>query len=71
MLHTGFDAPANSLELQCIKRCVQKVFGVFDKLGVPYNQNGSIMVAWNPEQVLLVLLSCFCLSQNFPGCLCT
>ncbi|KAK7442575.1 hypothetical protein BaRGS_00040514 [Batillaria attramentaria] len=51
MLHTGFDAPADSLELHCIKRCVDRVFGVFNKLGVPYSQNGSVMVAWSPEQV--------------------
>ncbi|XP_076465299.1 glycerol 3-phosphate dehydrogenase-like isoform X2 [Babylonia areolata] len=50
MLHTGFDAPADSLELHCIKRCMQRVFGTLDALGVPYARNGSIMVAWNPDQ---------------------
>ncbi|KAK7115993.1 glycerol 3-phosphate dehydrogenase-like isoform X2 [Littorina saxatilis] len=51
MLHSGFDAPVNSLELHCIKRCMERVFSTFDQLGVPYNENGSIMVAWSPDQV--------------------
>ncbi|KAL8615935.1 hypothetical protein ACOMHN_034611 [Nucella lapillus] len=51
MLHTGFDAPENSLELECIQRCVKRIFGTLDALGVPYSQNGSIMVAWNSQQV--------------------
>jgi glycerol-3-phosphate dehydrogenase len=55
MLHTGFDAPANSLELHCIKRCVDNIFPVLDALRVPYKQNGSIMVAWNSEQVNIFL----------------
>lgn len=50
MLHTGFDAPKNSLELHCIKRSQERVLDVFDKLGVPYSKNGSVMVAWNLEQ---------------------
>ena len=51
MLHTGFDAPANSIELECIQLCQRRVFEVIDKLGVPLNRIGATMVAWNDEQV--------------------
>lgn len=50
MLHTGFDAPANSLELHCIKRSIDRIFSILPALKVPFRVNGSIMVAWNHEQ---------------------
>ncbi|XP_041373493.1 uncharacterized protein MG039 homolog [Gigantopelta aegis] len=51
MLHTGYDAPLGSVELTCIKRSLTKIVKVFEKLGVPFRQNGSTMVAWEDHQV--------------------
>ena len=58
MLHTGFDAPENSLELECIQHCQRRVFGLIDKLGIPVKHIGATMVAWNEEQVGHVSKSC-------------
>lgn len=57
MLHTGFDAVADTLELQCIQQTFPKMFGVLEEFGLPYNKIGATMVAWTQEQVLF-FISC-------------
>lgn len=55
MLHTGFDAPIGSLELQCIQECQREIFDILDKLELPYNGIGATMVAWDQQQVCLIV----------------
>nr|XP_022333845.1 uncharacterized protein LOC111130873 [Crassostrea virginica] len=50
MLHTGFDAATDSLELQCIRHTFPRMFDVMKGFGLPYKQIGATMVAWTPEQ---------------------
>lgn len=57
MLHTGFDAVADTLELQCIQQTFPKMFGVLEGFGLPYNKIGATMVAWTQEQVLFFFIS--------------
>lgn len=57
MLHTGFDAVADTLELQCIQHTFPQMFGVLEGFGLPYNKIGATMVAWTQEQVLF-FISC-------------
>lgn len=55
MLHTGFDAVADTLELQCIQQTSPKMFGVLEGFGLPYNKIGATMVSWTQEQVLFFI----------------
>uniref|UniRef100_K1PMN0 FAD dependent oxidoreductase domain-containing protein n=1 Tax=Magallana gigas TaxID=29159 RepID=K1PMN0_MAGGI len=54
MLHTGFDAVADTLELQCIQQTFPKMFGVLEGFGLPYNKIGATMVAWTQEQAQII-----------------
>lgn len=54
MLHTGFDALEDSIELDCIRRCQARVFPLAEHLGVPVNKIGATMVAWDSEQVFML-----------------
>ncbi|KAK3769922.1 hypothetical protein RRG08_048133 [Elysia crispata] len=47
MLHTGFDAPLSSLELQCIQQCQSKIFPVLKRFDIPFEKCGAHVVAWN------------------------
>lgn len=51
MLHTGFDAPLNSVELSCIKKNQQRIFELLEKLELPCKKNGVKMVAWNEKEL--------------------
>lgn len=55
MLHTGFDAVADTLELQCIQHTSPKMFDVLEGFGLPYNKIGATMVAWTQEQVFFYI----------------
>ncbi|XP_060073176.1 glycerol 3-phosphate dehydrogenase-like [Ylistrum balloti] len=50
MLHTGFDAPLDSVELSCILKCQQQILPTLSSLGLPYSKIGATMVAWNTQQ---------------------
>ena len=52
MLHTGFDAPLDSLELQCIQHCQSKIFNILEKFDVPFEKTGAHVVAWTSEEVI-------------------
>ena len=51
ILHTGFDAPENSLELQCVKDGHAEYCEIRDKLNLPLLETGALVVAWSEEQL--------------------
>jgi glycerol-3-phosphate dehydrogenase len=50
LLHTGFDAPAKSLELQCMQAGYQEYFEIRQKLNLPLLETGALVVAWTEEE---------------------
>lgn len=52
ILHTGFDAPPNSLELQCIKDGHAEYQAVASKLNLPLLETGALVVAWSDDQLV-------------------
>ena len=50
ILHTGFDAPAGSLELQCMQSGYREYLEIYAKLGLPLLQSSAIVAAWTDEQ---------------------
>jgi len=51
ILHTGFDAPKNSLELQCIKDGHAEYCDIRAKLNLPLLETGALVVAWSEDQL--------------------
>jgi len=51
LLHTGFDAPAGSLELACMQRGYREYLDIREHLNLPLMKSGALVVAWNDEQV--------------------
>ncbi len=50
ILHTGFDAPADSLELACIQAGHAEYLAIREQLGLPLRASGAIVAAWSAEQ---------------------
>ncbi len=50
ILHTGFDAPPNSLELDCIKKGYEEYLKIKKKLDLPFLNTKALVVAWSDEQ---------------------
>jgi glycerol-3-phosphate dehydrogenase len=50
ILHTGFDAPPGSLEQRCIAAGYAEYLAIRDRLGLPLDTAGALVVAWNDEQ---------------------
>ncbi|GBU09362.1 FAD/NAD(P)-binding oxidoreductase [Gammaproteobacteria bacterium] len=50
LLHTGFDAPPNSLELACIQKGYQEFMEIHQKLNLPILKTGALVIAWNEDQ---------------------
>jgi glycerol-3-phosphate dehydrogenase len=50
ILHTGFDAPAGSLELACMQAGYKEYLEIREKLGLPLLESSAIVAAWNEEQ---------------------
>ncbi len=50
ILHTGFDAPPNSIEHKCIQDGHQEYLKIRKDFGLPLDQCGAYVVAWNNEQ---------------------
>src|SRR5438552_13545076 len=47
LLHTGFDAPAESLELRCIQAGREEYLRIRERLNLPLIESGGVVVAWN------------------------
>jgi len=50
ILHTGFDAPPDSLELRCISEGYKEYLQIHEKLNLPLVKSSALMVAWTNEQ---------------------
>ena len=50
ILHTGFDAPKNSIELSCIKAGYQEYLKIHKDLGLPFEKTSAHVVAWSEDE---------------------
>lgn len=50
ILHTGFDAPPGSLEHACIRAGYQEYLEIHERLGLPVNRCGALVIAWTEEE---------------------
>jgi len=50
ILHTGFDAPPGSLELELIRAGREEYLSIHQHLNLPLLGTGALMCAWNDEQ---------------------
>src|SRR4030095_12803906 len=51
LLHTGFDAPEDSVELRCIQSGYREYLAIKDKLNLPLSESGPLVVAGDEEQL--------------------
>lgn len=51
ILHTGFDAPPDSIELTCMKAGYLEYHEIRERLGLPLLETGAMIVAWNEEEL--------------------
>ena len=51
ILHTGFDAPAGSLELECMQAGYREYLQIFRGFELPILKTTAFVVAWTPEQL--------------------
>src|SRR6185437_685820 len=49
ILHTGFDAPGDSLELACIRDGYREYLEIRGRLGLPLLETGALVVAWTEQ----------------------
>jgi len=54
ILHTGFDAPEGSVELDCIRAGYEEYHRIRDDLGLAETPCGAHVVAWTPEELALL-----------------
>lgn len=50
ILHTGFDAPPDSLELACIKAGHAEYLDIHGAMGLPLLRSGALVVAWSEAE---------------------
>jgi glycerol-3-phosphate dehydrogenase len=50
ILHTGFDAPTGSLELECMQAGYAEYMAVRDSMNLPVLETGAMVVAWTAEE---------------------
>ena len=50
ILHTGFDAPPDSLELELIKAGRAEYLAIRDSLSLPLVETGALVCAWNEDE---------------------
>jgi len=50
ILHTGFDAPNDSLEHECIQNGYQEYLDIHKSMNLPLLKTGALLVAWTPEE---------------------
>ena len=51
LLHTGFDAPPKSVELQCMQAGYEEYLDIRQKLNLPLLETGALVVAWTEEEL--------------------
>ena len=51
ILHTGFDAPPDSLELRCIQAGHEEYLEIAPKLNLPVVKTGALLVAWTEAEL--------------------
>lgn len=51
LLHTGFDAPEDSIELACMQGGYREYMAIKDRLNLPLVESGALVVAWDEEQL--------------------
>jgi glycerol-3-phosphate dehydrogenase len=51
LLHTGFDAKPGTLEAHLVARGYELLGGYAERVGIPVERSGALLVAWNEEQV--------------------
>jgi glycerol-3-phosphate dehydrogenase len=51
LLHTGFDAPEGSIELDCMQAGYREYLAIKDRLNLPLVESGALVVAWDEEQL--------------------
>jgi len=51
ILHTGFDAPSDSIELRCVSRGYERYLAEHESLGLPILKSGALVLAWNEQEV--------------------
>ena len=51
ILHTGFDAPSSSLELDCVRAGYKEYLELAESLSLPILKSGALVLAWNDEQL--------------------
>lgn len=51
LLHTGFDEPAGSHELEMIKAGYATYRRIHKRMNLPFEQTGALVVAWDEEQL--------------------
>lgn len=50
LLHTGYDAPPGSLELQCVQAGYDEYLAIRKKLNLPLLETSAVIVAWTEEE---------------------
>jgi glycerol-3-phosphate dehydrogenase len=51
LLHTGFDAPTESLELACVQAGYREYLEIRGQLNLPVLETGAMVVAWSDDQL--------------------
>ncbi len=52
LLHTGFDAPARSIELECMQAGYREYLGIRESLNLPLIETGGLVVAWGDDDAV-------------------
>ncbi|MEN8143297.1 MAG: NAD(P)/FAD-dependent oxidoreductase, partial [Thermodesulfobacteriota bacterium] len=50
ILHTGFDAPVGTLELQCVQTGYEEYLEIRESLNLPLLKSGALVAAWSEEE---------------------
>ena len=50
ILHTGFDAPAGSLEWECVRRGYEEYLKIRESLNLPVLETGALVAAWTRDE---------------------
>lgn len=51
ILHTGFDAPLDSIELECMQAGYREYLDIHQKMNLPLLKTGAMVVAWSEEDM--------------------